>query len=182
MGCVAANAALLTRYLESSEWRRWAGRQGGRAPQNFLEINCLENICRHVPPQRRAGPFRFQRWGGDQPMGSDSSPRSFRTSGAGGGACSPNGVWTRCGEGAAPNEYSLGAAPCPATPGGPVPSRSYGENCSPASCTSAHTPSYRLRLRATPREWGPVVKFRRVRRPAPLATPPLGVHFRRVGE
>ena len=87
MGCVAANVARLARHLESSRvkrWRRWAGRQGGRVRQYFLEIELNWENHEQFPPQRRAGPFRFRRWGSDQPMGSDSSPRSFGTSGEGG--------------------------------------------------------------------------------------------------
>ena len=118
VGCVAANAARLARLLESSRverWRRWSGRQGGRVRQNFLEIQLnWENHDSSVPSQRRAGPFRFRRWGIDRAMGPESSPRSFRTNSAGGDSTAR----TEFGKGeeggaAAPKEYELGRSSCP---------------------------------------------------------------------
>ena len=186
VGCVAANAARLARHLESSRverWRRWSGRQGGRVRQNFLEIELSwENHDSTVPPQRRAGPFRFRRWGIDRAMGPESSPRSFRTNSAGGDSTART-EFEKGEEGgaAAPKEYELGRSSCP-----PVRRRQEAPPRADPIERSVHHPhvqqppsrrkesgsARRRRCRAR----------RHIRRPTPLATPPLGAPLRRIGE
>ena len=146
-----------------------------------IQLN-WENHDSSVPSQRRAGPFRFRRWGSDQAMGPESSPRSFRTRSEG-GVCVAQTAFGQGEEGsaAAPNEYELGRsryppvrrrqeAPPRADPMEGSVHRPYVQQPPPRRKESGSARRRRCRAR------------RHIRRPTPLATPPLGAPLRRIGE